>query len=107
MPPPAAFAPCLRRCVDFQTACLGQPAPLASAACAAFAAVGMNAAGNAHCYCSDSRPSSHTSLVCFANCSGEGECSAAPPPPPRARRAAALIALLLPALASALASSPG
>jgi hypothetical protein len=97
IPPPAAFSPCLQRCVDFQTTCLGLPASLAPAACAASAVVGMNTASNANCYCSDSRPSSHTSLVCFANCSADNECSAAPRarPPPAAGLAAALIVMPL------------
>jgi hypothetical protein len=97
IPPPAAFAPCLRRCTDFQTVCLGLPASLASSACAASAAVGMNTPGNANCYCSDSRPAPHTTLVCFANCSAGNECSAAPrarrPPPAGLAAALALVAL--------------
>jgi hypothetical protein len=104
IPPPATFAPCLKRCTDFQTVCLGLPASLASAACAAFAVVGSNTASNANCYCSDSSPSTPSSLVCTAGCSADSQCSPASPhrPPPRAGLAAALMLALASGLSIAL-----
>jgi hypothetical protein len=99
---PAAFSPCLKRCITFQIACLGRGATSAGSACSAMAATGMNTASNANCFCSDSRETSSVSSTCLASCSKDGECSGAPragPPQAAAILSAAWLAL---AVASAL-----
>jgi hypothetical protein len=99
--PPAAFAPCLRRCTAFQISCLGRFGTSSAGPCATLAAARMNAAGNANCVCSDSdptRPAAAARRVCHANCSADSQCAGAPPSRPPGAAPGLAAALVLPAV---------